>query len=452
MSNITNGSPPEQAYVNTEKPRTKAGKKPESRTTAWGLTMVLMALYTINYSDKLLLGLVAQPLKEDLGLTSSQVGLTASVFFFAFTIGGFFAGAINKLFSLKWALIGLALIWAAMMLPMVVVGSFMVLLVTRAILGFFEGPSGALVLSATYTWHPVEKRGLPSAFISAANSTAKIAMAPLLALIIARFGWHYSFLALAVLGVLWCVLWYFVWKPGPYAAIKNTAIKLEGKAKKPTVKWSKIFLSRTFLGALAAAVPMYGLITVVLTWLPSYFEVGLGFTRLQAGAMFGFPSIAALIAMFVSTAITDKLMVRGVSSKIVRGIVPGVGLLLCGATMVILPMIHVPMTVVLVVSAAYGVGCIVTPITNAAISQICPPDQVAGSLGVFLALQAVAGIVAPPITGAIVDGAATAAAGYAQSFQVFGLVSIVGAIVAMIFMNPSRDAQRLMAEVPSARS
>lgn len=451
MSNITNDSPPDQAHVKSGKPPTKTGQSQESRITAWGLTLVLMALYTINYSDKLVLGLVAQPLKEELGLTSSQIGLTASVFFFAFTIGGFFAGSINKFVSLKWSLIGLALIWAAMMLPMVVVGSFMVLLVTRAILGFAEGPSGALILSATYTWHPVEKRGLPSAFISAANSTAKIAMAPLLALVIEHFGWHYSFLALAGLGVLWCVLWYFVWKPGPYSAIKNTAVKLDGEAKKHTVKWGKIFFSRTFLGALAAAVPMYGLITVVLTWLPSYFEVGLGFTRLQAGAMFGFPSIAALIAMFVSTAITDKLMARGVSSKVVRGIVPGVGLLLCGATMVILPMINAPMTVVLVVSAAYGVGCIVTPITNAAISQICPPDQVAGALGVFLALQAVAGIVAPPITGAIVDAASTATAGYAQSFQVFGLVSIVGAIIAMIFMNPGRDAKRLMPDTPSAR-
>ncbi|EOA64018.1 MFS transporter [Corynebacterium glutamicum MT] len=414
-----------------------------SKRTAWGLTFVLMALYTINYSDKLLLGLVAQPLKDDLGLTSSQIGFVSSAFFLAFTVGGFFAGAINKWMTLKWSLIAVALIWAATMIPMVVVGSFAVLVVTRIILGFAEGPSGALILSATYSWHPVEKRGVPSSVISAANSTAKIAIAPVLTILIIKFGWHAGFLVLALVGVLWCVVWYFVWKPGPYAEIKK--INSEKKSTKPSVPWAKILLSRTFLGALAAAFPMYGLITVVLTWLPSYFEEGLGFTRLQAGSMFGFPSIAALAAMFISTWITDKLMTRGVSAKIVRGIVPGVGLALCGLSMVVLPLIHIPMAVVITISVGYGIGCIVTPITNAAVSQICPPDQVAGALGVLLAMQAVTGIIAPPITGAIVDNAATAAAGYAQSFQIFGVVSIVGAVLAMILMNPGRDAERILA-------
>lgn len=39
-----------------------AEKNPESRSGAWALALVLAALYTVNYRDKLLLGLVAQPL------------------------------------------------------------------------------------------------------------------------------------------------------------------------------------------------------------------------------------------------------------------------------------------------------------------------------------------------------------------------------------------------------
>lgn len=411
---------------------------------AWGITGVLMLLYMINYSDKLLLGLVAQPLKEELGINSAQLGFAASAFFMAFTIGGFFAGTINRFVALRWSLVAIALIWAATMFPMVIAGTFAVLLITRIILGFFEGPSGALILSATYTWHPVEKRGLPSSLISAANSFAKIAAAPALTWVIVTFGWHYGFLTLMVVGILWCFLWLVTWKPGPYANVKNVAPGAKHAEARVKVPWTRILLSRTFLGGLAAAVPMYGLITVVLTWLPSYFEVGLGFTRMQAGSMFGLPSIVALFAMFISTAITDKIMSRGGSSRVARGIVPGLGLVFCGLSMLVLPLIHVPMVVVVAVSVGYGVGCIVTPIMNAAVSQICPPDQVAGALGVFLALQAIAGIVAPPITGAIVDAAATSAAGYAQSFQVFGAVAIIGAVVAMLLINPARDAKRLI--------
>lgn len=439
-SAMTMKSAADKEYL-VSKPDKSPGRSPFQ---AWGITAVLMSLYTINYSDKLLLGLVAQPLKEDLGISAAQLGFAASAFFTAFTIGGFFAGTINKWAPLRWSLVLLALIWAATMFPMIIAGSFAVLLVSRIILGFFEGPSGAIILSATYTWHPIEKRGLPSSLISAANSFAKIAVAPALAWVVVTFGWHSGFVVLMTAGILWCILWLTTWRPGPYANVKNTAPGSADEAKRTKVPWTRILLSRTFLGALAAAVPMYGLITVVLTWLPSYFEVGLGFSRLQAGSMFGFPSIVALFAMFITTAITDKLMIRGASSRVARGIVPGIGLIVCGLSMVLLPLIHIPMAVVATVSIGYGIGCIVTPITNAAVSQICPPNQVAGVLGVFLALQAVAGIVAPPITGAIVDAASTPAAGYAQSFQVFGVVSIIGAIVAMILINPGRDAKRLL--------
>ncbi|UVJ41379.1 MFS transporter [Arthrobacter sp. CJ23] len=407
-------------------------------------------LYTVNYSDKILLGLVAQPLKDEFGLTSAQIGLTASVFFFAFSAGGFFAGLINKWASLKWSLMALAVIWAACMVPMIVAGSFMVLLASRFLLGLTEGPSGALIHTAVYSWHPVERRSMPGAFIASSSSLAKIAVAPALALLIVQFGWHSAFVAMLVVGLGWCALWYFTWRPGPYGEVRIPAVKGSATDSSPSVPWMSIFRTPTFLGAVAAVVPMYALLTVVLTWLPSYFEVGLGFTRLQAGAMFGFPSMAAMLAMFASTYFSDRFMSRGVSSRIMRGIVPASGLLVCGLSMAVLPYIGTPIVVVAVVSIGYGIGCILAPIMNAAISQICPKHQVAGSLGMFLALMALGGIVAPPLTGLIVDQAVSAAVGYAQSFQVFGIAAIVGAVLAMILVNPARDAVRVMAQLRSA--
>lgn len=431
-------------------PETMTPPGQESRAKAWGLTSVLVLLYTVNYSDKILLGLVAQPLKEEFGLTSAQIGLTASVFFFAFSAGGFFAGLVNKWATLRWSLMALAVIWAACMVPMIVAGSFVVLLVSRFLLGLTEGPSGALIHTAVYSWHPMEKRSMPGAFIASSSSLAKIAVAPALAFLIVQFGWHSAFVAMLVVGLGWCVLWYFTWRPGPYGEVRIPGVKGSATTPAPAVPWMSIFRTGTFLGALAAVIPMYALLTVVLTWLPSYFEVGLGFTRLQAGAMFGFPSMAAMIAMFGSTYLSDRYMSRGVSSRVMRGIVPAAGLLVCGVSMAVLPYIGTPNIVVAVVSIGYGIGCILAPIMNAAISQICPKNQVAGSLGMFLALMAIGGIVAPPLTGMIVDQAVSPAVGYAQSFQIFGIAAIVGAVLAMILVNPDRDSVRVMAQLEAA--
>lgn len=416
-----------------------------SGVQAWSYTGLLVLLYVVNWADKTVLGLVAQPLAKEVGLSASQIGLVGSAFFMTFTLGGFFAGAFTKWMTLRWSLVLLSLVWAASMLPTLVVASFAVLLISRLALGLGEGPSSALIHTGVYSWHPAEKRGLPGACIAAAASIAKIAIAPMLAIVVASWGWRAAFLTLAVAGVVWCAIWLVTWKPGPYGAEQATedADTVDGD-ELGKVPWSKIVLTPTFLGGSAAVFAMYGLVTVILTWLPSYFEVGLGYSRVQAGAMFGLPSIAVLVCLFLSTFITDRLLVRGASSHLLRGVLPGLGLLLCGLTLVTLPYISVPVLAIVVLSLGYGMGSIVFPLYNAGLSEICPPKQTAGALGIFLAIMSTSGLIAPYLTGVIVDSAGDPAAGYALAFQVCGIVALVGALIALVTVNPVRDARRVL--------
>ncbi|RZL79250.1 MAG: MFS transporter [Rhodococcus sp. (in: high G+C Gram-positive bacteria)] len=413
----------------------------ESRGRAWGLTGLLVLLYVVNYADKAVLGIIAQPLAHELGLNASQIGLVGSLFFLTFTVGGFFAGALNRWMPLRWSLLVLALAWAVAILPLVVVASFAVLLVSRLLLGLAEGPSSALLHTAAYSWHAPAKRGLPSALLAGAASIAKIAVAPVLAYVTVTFGWRYALVALSVIGVLWCVVWLTVWSEGPYirsGKSDDTAVAA-GEAGEPAVPWGRIFRTRTFISGALLVMSVYALVAVVLTWLPSYFEVGLGYSRLQAGSMFAFPSLAGLILMLLSSVVGDRLLARGATSRVVRVIVPAVGVLICGAILLALPSITTPAAAVLVVSVGYGFAASVFPLLNAAISEICPPRQTAGTLGVFLAVMAIGGLIAPYATGLIVDAAASPAEGYATAFQALGLVAAVCAVGALLFANPERD-------------
>ncbi|HJF75290.1 MAG TPA: hypothetical protein K8V63_00890 [Brevibacterium linens] len=60
-----------------------------------------------------------------------------------------------------------------------------------------------------------------------------------------------------------------------------------------------------------------------------------------------------------------------------------------------MPILLAPLAAVIVISIGYGIGAAVLPLANAAISEICPPVQTAGTLGVFLALMAVGGLIGP---------------------------------------------------------
>ena len=417
---------------------------------AWGMTGLVIFLYVVNYADKAVLGIIAQPLAREFGLTSSQIGLVGSLFFVTFTVGGFLAGPLNKFLTLRWALLALGLTWSVVMLPLVVSASFAVLIVTRMLLGLAEGPSSALMHTAAYSWHPPAKRGLPGAFLAGSASVAKIALAPVLTLITVQWGWRAALISLSILGFVWMACWLAGWKEGPFttkAVTKSAGAADAAATAEPSVPWRKILLTRTFLSCALLVMIVYALTTVVLTWLPSYFEVGLGFSQLQAGSMFALPSIVGLFLMVTSGAVTDRLSGKGYRSRVVRIIVPAIGVLICGLVLVFLPSIGTPILAVAVVSVGYGFGAIAFPLINAAISELCPPQQTAGTMGVFLALMAVGGLVAPYATGVIVDSAATAAVGYATAFQAIGVLGAVSAVLVLIFANPERDRLRIRGQL-----
>ena len=415
----------------------------ESRAAAWGFTALVVALYIINWGDKTVLGLVAQDLKEEIGITEEQIGLIASAFFILYIVGNLGAGAVNRFMSLRWSLAALTIGWSLVMLPVVMSATFSMLLLSRMFLGLLEGPAYPLLHTAVYSWHPREKRGLPSAMLTLSASIAKIAVAPVLVIVAATYGWRAAFLSLAGVGLLWLVVWLPTWKLGPYggeAAKGATHIDADSE---PNVPWSKVLTSGTFIGGLLASMPMYAIIAAVLTFLPSYFEKGLGFTRIQAGSMFGFPSIASMIALIAMTSMSDRLISRGATSRMLRGVVPTIGLLLCSVALFTLPYISDRYVAVAWISIGYALGGTVLPLFNASLSEIVPPKQFAATIGIFLALQALGGVYGPYLAGMIVKGAGSAAAGYPLAFQAFGAMTFVGAIIALVCINPERDKARL---------
>ncbi|GAF47152.1 MULTISPECIES: MFS transporter [Rhodococcus] len=421
---------------------TAAAQSTGTRRTAWSMTAVVILLYMINYADKAVYGIIAQPLARELGLTSSQIGMVGSLFFLMFTIGGFASGLLSRWFGLRWALLALALVWSATVLPVVLSATLAVLIASRMLLGFAEGPSAALMHTAVYSWHAPDKRGFPSALLLSSVSIAKIVFAPLLTYITVSFGWRAALITMAIMGALWCILWVTSWSQGPHLA---PAAKSTGEQQSDnTVPWLSIFRTPTFIFGALLFMAYYALQTVILTWLPSYFELGLGFSAQQAGSMFGIPSIFALVYMLTISRVSDRLIARGSTIRRARAVVAASGVALGAVILLFVPYVDSPLVVVAMISLAYGVASGAAPLLNTAVSVICPQRQLAGTLGVYMAIMSVGGLIAPWLAGVIVDHAATKADGFALSFQILGAAAGVFALLALTFINPDRDRLRVL--------
>lgn len=448
-------------------PQNSAPGIPKTQTVwAWATLIVLILFIVVNYADRTILALAAVPVMEDLGIDESQLGFISGSFYFLYSIAAVVVGWIATRTGLKWILFAMAVLWALTQLPVFLFAGVGTLLGSRIALGAFEGPAIPMTNSVAFTWFPEDKRGLPSSLINSGSSIAKVAVAPLLVLVIAGFGWRASFLVVALLSLAWAILWFIMGREGPYSAVATSSargreddgtqvqlIDPEVRRRNKALFWRTIF-GRTFIGYTLAVFPMYGLITVIISWSAAYFEQGLGFGREVSGYLYSLPSVATLIGFFVIGLVSDRLLKIGVSTRLSRGILP-MGLLAVTGLLLAL----VPVAAggnrwlgIAVLCAAYALGSAAVPITNASVGTIALPHQRANILSIYVAIYSTAGIIAPTVTGWLVEMADTKLEGYDRSFVILGVLMAVCSVVAAVLVHPQKDGDLLKERFSDARA
>src|SRR5215467_3008496 len=202
---------------------TDTGKQAGSQTPkgAWTITFLLFLFMLVNFADKIVVGLAAVPIMNELKLEPSQFGLLGSSFFFLFSIAAIVVGFIVNRVQTRWVLLVLAVIWALAQFPMVGTVGLTTLMICRIILGAGEGPAFSVAAHAVYKWFPDEKRTLPTAILSQGSAFGVIIAVPALNWLIVQFSWHYAFGALGVVGLLWVVAWLIWGKEGPLVEAKT---------------------------------------------------------------------------------------------------------------------------------------------------------------------------------------------------------------------------------------
>lgn len=194
---------------------------------AWVITSLLIIFQMINFADKAVLGLVAESVMADLGMTSTQFGFIGSAFFFLFAISGIIVGFVAGKVQTRWIILIMGLSWAILQFPMLLGGGALALLVTRIVLGAAEGPASSITLTHVQGWFDPKTRGFPSSLVASGTTLGPVLAAPILAYIIAHpdLGWRWAFGFLGIIGIVWTVLWALVFKEGPYSHLTEKKLK-----------------------------------------------------------------------------------------------------------------------------------------------------------------------------------------------------------------------------------
>lgn len=298
----------------------------------------------------------------------------------------------------------IALIWGG------VAGSFVMLLLSRVLLGLGEALHYPMQSSFVKNWFPANERGKANAtWLSGLNVAPMIAM-PLLTWLLPVVGWRMTFFLLAGFGV---IPFYLIWKhttdhPHQHRGISQAErdyIEAELHNERLTEKESdKVGFRQNILaviydyrfGLLVLAYSGIGSIYWgVLTWLPSYLKEARGFSWAAMGALLVLPFIMAVVVKFMAGHATDRL---GYPARFMA-----VGLL--GAAIFIYLGAYAQSNVAAAVLISCGVGMLAmaTPCSWSLLQQLVPGKATGTGSGIMSGVSSGISAASPMMVGFIID-------------------------------------------------
>jgi len=318
----------------------KEGRLPTSKR--YNILVLVFGTVVINYLDRTNISVAANAMSESLGFSTVQMGLIFSAFGWTYVAlqipGGIVVDKIKTRllysFMLFW--------WSVATLFQGLANSFVILLGLRSSIGVFEAPSYPCNNAIVTRWFPEKERASAIAIYTSGQFIGLAFLFPILVTIQNFLGWRGLFFVSGVIGILWAVLWYFVYRdPHEHKSVSKEELDYIEKGggtvnsakavSKKKIEWSELgeaFVHRKLWGIYIGQFCLGATSIFFLTWFPTYLVEFRGLDFLKSGFLASFPFLAAFVGVLLSGFISDLLIKKGFSTSLARKAPVITGLLL----------------------------------------------------------------------------------------------------------------------------
>ena len=243
----------------------------------YAVLALLIIAYTFNFLDRQILGILAGPIKAELHLTDSQLGLMGGLAFALFYTGlGIPIAWLADRWSRTWIMTGALAVWSAFTAACGLAGGFWQLFLCRMGVGVGEAGGVAPAYSLISDYFPPQQRARALAAFSFGIPVGSALGILFGGLIAASIDWRAAFVVVGLAGLALAPVFRLVVReprrgegaPAAAPADEPTAPAKGGLAR--------LLRKRSFwlisLAAAASSTCGYG----ISFWLPSFFERSLG--------------------------------------------------------------------------------------------------------------------------------------------------------------------------------
>ena len=398
----------------------KLSSRPVNRVIA---LLALSAL--INYIDRGNLSIAAPLLKGELGLTFSQLGILLSSFFWTYSLFLPVSGWLADRFDAKWVMAFGFFLWSGATAVTGGLHAFGALLAARLMLGMGESVAYPCYARTLVRHVPEVGRGFANALIAAGVGCGPALGTFFGGTLMARYGWRPFFIVLGIVSMAWLIPW-FLWVPRAGTAISHV--------EKGSDWFLKLVRQRSLWGTCGGLFGANYVLYFEITWLPTYLvherHLSLGTMAKIGGVGYLCYSAGAVLFGWLS----DRWIAAGGTPTLVRKTFAGIGagsagLLLLGCALA------GPTASVILLLLAFGAGGMCGSNIWAITQTIAGPKMAGRWTGLQNLLGNLAGIIAPAVTGFVIDYTGR----FIVAFVIMAVVAMLAALSYFFVIGPVKE-------------
>ncbi|MCM3729353.1 MFS transporter [Neobacillus cucumis] len=412
------------------------------------ILVLLFIASLINYIDRSALSVLAPMISKDLKLDPASLGIIFSSFAVGYAlfcfVGGYFADKLGprKVFA------GAMGLWSLFAALTAFSFSFVSLFVIRIIFGAAEGPNGSATNKTLSVWFPEKERARAVAIAFAGNPLGGAISAPIITAIALAAGWKISFIILGLIGLIWVAAWLLIVKENPsqlksitkeeIAELQASLHPEKGTAEKDNKKLSFYLRQPSILFTAFAFFAYSYILFFFMTWFPSYLTSARHLDMKSMSYANTLPWIVGAIGLASGGFISDYIYKLTNKLLFSRKIIIVIGLLVSAVCVGMTGLASTLGSALALMSVGIFFMYITTSCYWAIVQDSVKGTNVGGVSGFVHFLANTAGIVAPSITGFVVQSTGS----YTGAFFLAGGFAIVASILVYIFVKPMEKSKK----------
>ncbi len=254
----------------------RSAKIKKIQTTAM-LLLFLAAI--INFLDRSSLSVANSTIREEMGLSGTEIGLLLSAFSLAYGIAQLPCGPLLDRKGPR-LMLGIGMfVWSLFQTLSGMIHNFTQFIWVRIGLGIGEAPMNPCGVKVINDWFNIKDRGMPMGIFNAASTIGLAISPPILTAMMLAFGWRGMFITIGVLGIALSIGWYMLYRNRQdvsLSAQEQAYLNAGSVSARPEPmnfrEWRGLFKNRTMWGMMIGFSGINYTAWLYLAWLPGYLQ------------------------------------------------------------------------------------------------------------------------------------------------------------------------------------